>query len=205
MATKKSTKKTKIKTTKPKAASVDFNQIGKCFVAVGIVFAALLFALFYYMGQAKTHGEAKRLEAFSTLANAYVDNISGFNETSGTYETAVLTDIGVTDDDDLYLEYEITRTDAEHVPIARSNRRAHFQCKDHEKNCAIAGWADEWEKVSLEEQNAWRRYITETERYVEASNNATTEEEREALKKEYQEKVVPIIKQYTNEDTPYCE
>ncbi len=153
MATKKSTKsKTKSNTSKTtKSAAVDPNYCGKCFVALALIITALLFGLFYYMGQAKTHEESKRLEAFETLARAYIyDNYSKEG-----VEVADLDNIGITEDDDLYLEFTVTKYE-EHVPTLHRKQRIHFQCDDNDQpnaikiGCGLATWIGEWEEVSKE-------------------------------------------------------
>ena len=135
---------------------------GKCFVGLALIIAALLFGLFYYMGQAKTHFEAKKLEAFETIARSYIyDN---YTKSDGS-EVANLTQIGVTDDDDLYLEFDVTKYDENHVPTLRRRQRVHFQCHDLEQpnskplGCAMAGWASEWEDVAEEEKEANRKFL----------------------------------------------
>ena len=155
MVTKKSSQKTaKTKTIKKAAPiKVDHNYFGKCFVAFGLIITALLFGFFYYMGQAKTHQEEKELEAFETLARTYIyDAYSEEGETA-----AHLDKIGVTADDDLYLEFTVTKYE-DHVPTTRRKQRVHFQCDELEQEnakadgCAMAGWAGDWEEVPEDEK-----------------------------------------------------
>ncbi len=139
MATKKTSRTTKTskRTTKtPKQPEFDYTRFGSLFVAIGLVIAGLLFGLFYYMGQAKTHSEIKKLEAFQSLADYFVESLA--NEEAG--ETTYATRIGLTEDDDIY--FDILRTKHENsIPTATRNERVYLQCRDRDtnQNCAYEG------------------------------------------------------------------
>jgi len=194
MATKKSsrTKTTKKTTSKAlKTQGFDYTRFGSLFVAIGIVIALLMFGLFYYMGQAKTHAEIKKLEAFESLATYFVEDRA--NESAG--ETTELTDIGLTKDDDIYLDVLRTKYEG-HVPTSTRTERIHLQCRNRNtsETCGYAVSYDDWEETTEEYRATYNEYLQLIDRYVEKANNASTEEEKEAIQKEYQEKADKLIK-----------
>jgi len=148
---------------------------GKYIVALGILVAGLLVAVVCLANNQKTHLEQKELEAFQPVAASLVHSLS--SEGLNSY----LTDIGVTDDDDLYFEYITVKYDG-HIPVAHRTQRLHFQCDrevgDETVGCAQAGWAGEWEAVPDEEQALWREYID----LLEQVETTETEEELDALR-----------------------
>lgn len=185
MATKKSSKSTKTKTAKTTKATIDHNHIGKCFVAFGLIITALLFGFFYLLGQRKSYDEKQKLLAFDSLVQSYLDEefyISG-------ERTATVTGKGMTDDNDLYYDFVINTLE-NNVIMTNQKARLHFQCHEADslklKNgCSKAYWYGDVVETSAEFREKSRIFNETTENYVNAINAAETEEQKEALKKEY--------------------
>ena len=153
MATKKSTKsKIKPKTAKATYSPVNASYCGKCFVALALIITMILFGLFYYMGRSKTSLEAQEVQAFRSLAESYINEKFSIDGV----QSATTTNVGVTKDKDLYVDFVITKYE-DHVPTARQNARLHFQCNNNQtnitsSNCAHAYSYDDWVEVSEEEK-----------------------------------------------------
>ena len=186
------------KTLKSKTKSNSFN-FKTLSAVLGIFCAGLIVAVIFLAENQKTPEERKRLVAFEPLASAYIDHLSMYSEDGKAGKAARATDIGVTDDNDLYIDFTITETE-NHVPVSTRPGRLHFQCDDHsglvitgglnengapkEAGCAFAYWYGDAEETSPEFREKYRHYIEEIERITEAANSAETEEEINALHEE---------------------
>ena len=186
MATKKSSKSSKTKTTKTTRPAVDHSHVGKCFVAFGLIITALLFGLFYYMGQAKSYVDQQKLLAFDDLVDSYLYS----NFVVESEQGATVTGKGMTKDNDLYYDFIITNYE-DHIPVSYKKARLHFQC--HEKDslklkdtgCAYTYWYDEKHETSAEYLEKARIFNEATDKYIEAVSAAETEEQETALHEEY--------------------
>ena len=146
----------------------------------------------YRENTALKYQEEQELQAFRGLASSYISTLF---EKEGE-QTGNLTDIGVTEDGDLYADFVITKYE-DHVPQSTQKARLHFQCDgktDRVSGCAHAFWYGEEEATSEEYREKYSFYIKETERLVDAYNSSDSEEERtsireeqEALAKEYED------------------
>lgn len=189
MANKKPSKSSKTKTVKTtKTAPVDHNHIGKCFIAFGLIITALLFGLFYLMGQSKTYAEKQKLLAFDGLVETYLYD-QNFVEGE---QVATVLGSGLTDDDDLYYDFVITKLE-DHVPISARKGRLHFQCHEQDSlnlkdyGCARAYWYDDWVDTSAEYRATARTLIDYLEDTAARTSAATTESEKQTIRKEYNE------------------
>lgn len=189
MATKKSSKSSKTKTIKTtKTASVDHNHLGKCFIALGLVLTALLFGFFYYLGQSKTYIEKQKLLAFDGLVETYLYD---HNFIEGEQVAGVLGS-GLTEDNDLYYDFVVTKVE-DHIPISARKGRLHFQCHEQDSlklkdtGCAYAYWYGDWADTSTEYRETARTIVNYLDDVTARVNAAATEEEKQAIRKEYDE------------------
>ncbi|MBR3256745.1 hypothetical protein IKG02_00425 [Candidatus Saccharibacteria bacterium] len=136
----------------------------------------------------KTYEEQKRLIAFEPLASSYIYNLYE-NDPS---KVATATGVGITEDDDLYIDFYVTEYD-NHVPLSTKKARLHFQCDDHSgkvfgtdspDGCAFAYWYDEPKALPEEYQEKSRAFYEKAEEYTSRVNSAETEEEKQAIREE---------------------
>lgn len=198
MATKKSSKSHKTKTTK--SSPVDHNHLGKCFIALGLVLTALLFGFFYYLGQSKTYSEQQKLLAFDSLVESYLNE----DFTIDGKQSPIVTGSGLTDDNDLYYDFVIAEYD-NHTIVSFRPARLHFQCHEQDSlklkttGCSRAYWQGDWESTSAEYQAASREFYTLSETLTARANATEDQAEQAAIKKEYQaayDKFIAAIKKY---------
>jgi len=160
-------------------------------IILGVLFVGFLISFRVYLeNTALSYEEEQELQAFRGLASSYISTLF---EKEGE-QTGDLTDIGVTDDGDLYADFLITKI-KDHVPQSTQKARLHFQCDgktDRVSGCAHAFWYGEEEETSEEYREKYAFYVQELERLTAAYNSSDSEEERasileeeEALAEEY--------------------
>jgi len=157
------------------------------FKTLSIIFGILFFGTViswkvYVDNTALSYQEAQELQAFEGLAKNYIYNqFEIVNE-----RTATVTNFGVTDDNDLYADFTITKY-KDRIPISTQPARLHFQCNgktDRASGCAHAYWYGEEVETSEESREKMRYFFSELDRLVDAYNSAETDEERERIEKE---------------------
>lgn len=180
-------------TKKPRTKSIPKKPTGKscscnCKILsliLGVIVIGLLIAVAFLVKNQKTYEEEKRLQAFETLANYYIDELSMYSEESREGKIATLTGIGVTDDNDLYFDFIITNY-KDHVPVSTQDGRLHFQCDNRSgkvvgtnnpEGCALAYWYGEETETPLEFQETYRKYIEDSESAVNLCNESAVEDE----------------------------
>ncbi len=96
-----------------------------------------------------SHLEQRELEAFETLFYSYVSEVPFLEDNTNT--TASITNIGLSEDDDLYADIVINYYNNNHQIIAAQKGKMFFQC-DHENKKVITesvsgcGMAYSWEE-----------------------------------------------------------
>ncbi len=117
-------------------------------ICLAVLSTILLGAVIFLATRQPSVEDVKKAEAFETLAHRYIMSkwlIEG-------EQTPVYKGIGISEDDDLYIAFELNKL-KDHTKIAKRNYRLYFQCKDEkthhdeEPRCTIAGGADNWEDV----------------------------------------------------------
>lgn len=182
MATKKSTKPTK-----SKHLEMEHRRIGKLVVIFGVLLICILAVFFYVKGDLFNNYEnQQKLQAFDGLLKEYIYN--RFEEEG---QTARVTGTGITKDKDLYADFIVTKYE-DHVPMATRKGRLHFQCHDEnskpkENGCSQAYNFDEWTETSEKYRSDYREYLEIMEEYTEKGNATKSDEELEAIQKEYKE------------------
>lgn len=208
MTTKKSHAKTKSNSKKSTGKSCSCSCNCKIIsLILGIVVVGLLATIIFLAKNQKTYEEEKRLQAFETLANSYIDELSMYSEENREGKTATLTGIGITDDNDLYFDFTITKYD-NHVPVSTQDGRLHFQCDDRSgkmigvdapDGCAKAYSYGEEVATSAELQETYRQYLEDAESAINLCNETQTEDEsgNVAYSEECDTKRKEIIEKYT--------
>ena len=179
----------------------------------------------YLFCNRKTNEEKKRLQVFESVAASYIhDNYTRFIESNNTTNVAT-TGIGVTKDNDLYIDFTIVENDSNDIPLSKHRGRLHFQCGNKDgkvignemdaRGCAHAFHWDDPEPYTEEFRAKYTQYINATEEYTqkiiatqkeycpnEDEECNLTDEQQEELRqknlqlgKEYEEKA-----KYTYED-----
>jgi len=96
-----------------------------------------------------SHLEQRELEAFETLFYSYVSEVPFLEDSANT--TASITNIGLSEDDDLYADITINYYNDNHQIIAAQKGKMFFQC-NHENKKVITesvsgcGMAYSWEE-----------------------------------------------------------
>lgn len=98
----------------------------------------------------KTHEEEKRLQAFESIVAKHIFNGDMFEDKQNISVKA--TGIGVTDDDDLYVDFKFIKYD-DNGPLYIKKGREHYQCKNRSgkvienwelpDGCSVAYWYGE--------------------------------------------------------------
>lgn len=180
MATKKISRLPKSKHTE-----MERKRVGKLIVIFGVLLICILAVFFYVKGDLLTNYENKqKLQAFDSLLEQYIYN--RFEEDG---QTAKVTGTGITKDKDLYADFVIAKYE-DHIPIATRKGRLHFQCHDEnfklkENGCSQAYDFGEWTDTSEKYRSDYREYLKIMEEYTEKGNATKSDEELEAIQKEY--------------------
>ena len=187
MVKKKSSPKSKTTPSKSskKAALVEANHCGKCFIALGAVILVLLGMIFCLSKNQKSNLENQEAIAFEGVVSRMISE-EYFIEGE---RAAIVTGLGISDDNDLYADFIITKYEG-HIPISNQPARIHFQCHEADDvwkfkdNCAHALWVGDIAETSEEYRSAYRTYIEKIEASVEKYNSTDNESEREKILEE---------------------
>ena len=116
-------------TTHKQSETITF--LSKIILALAIILGASLIAFAIYCAKKPSisHLEQRELEAFESLAYAYIDSDDLTDGSQNT--TQKITNIGLSDDDDLYFDFTIFYYDDNHNAVAKKDGKAFLQC-DHE-------------------------------------------------------------------------
>lgn len=149
----------------------------KCCPLTGILIILVIgLAIFsgYLFCNRKTNEDKKRLQAFESIAASYIQKAEFFNSDIST--EVGTTGIGVTKDNDLYIDFTYVERDENQIPSYKHKGRVHFQCDDRDgkvigieetpRGCGAAiHWYDP-EPYSEEFRTKYEQFQKENEEYV---------------------------------------
>lgn len=146
---------------------------------------ALNFFLFFSI---PSYQQTQELKAFKGIADSYLYE-TFFSEENDIIQTAMPGDLGVTDDNDLYIDFTLIKSESTtHSLLSFRKARLHFQCAQtsvSDDSCARAFWYGDWEDTSEEFRAASRKFYIESEALTEAINSTEDETEIKRLRDEY--------------------
>ena len=152
-------------------------------VVLGLLLCISLLANICLFKKLPTHEEEKRLEAFETIADNLIEEQVMYSEDARASRTARLTDIGLSDDDDLYLDFTMTNFE-NHIPVSTQDGRLHFQCNKENNyviidnpGCALAYWYDEIKETPEDFRETYQSYLNDLEASVALCNETMKEDE----------------------------
>ena len=143
--------------TKKQTQTETITFLSKIILALAIVLGIGFVGVVIYCAQKPkiSHLEQRELEAFETLFYSYVSEVPFLEDNSNA--TAEITNIGLSQDDDLYADIVIRYYNDNHGVVATKNGKMYLQC-DHEnrkvitENATGCGMAYTWEeKVPVED------------------------------------------------------
>lgn len=144
-------------------------------VTLTVLVIALAASTGYLFFTRKTKLDEKKIQAFESLAASSIHS-GDFTENSDNITVKTL-EIGVTKDNDLYIDFIYISFDNDHLPIYRQKGRVHYQCNNNSgkvigqendpEGCSRAyNWEDQ-EFFSEETRNAVKNFIDKNNEYIE--------------------------------------
>ena len=138
--------------------------LGACFIALGAIIGFLIIELYCFsaLNKPQSYLDRQKTLAFDDLVDSYIYEMFSDPDKQ---QAAAVTGSGITEDDDLYVDFVITKYEDRFIPISRKNARLHFQCHDEngEKSngCSFAYWYGEEVETSEEEREEVRKLVDE--------------------------------------------
>lgn len=178
------------------------------FKSTSIIFATIticlaILAVFLLQNQ-KSNEEKKRLQVFESLVANYMQDSPFTQDKEHTYTHPI--NIGISEDNDLYVEFQYLVNDEQNLPYYTSTGRIYFQCGDGDGKvigsynpggCARAMSYDDKKYISEEVRENYRKMNIRWDEYATRLNALNEKLEKGLLSEEnYYEEVDSLYVEY---------